>query len=241
MIPTSDLFDQPTLTLLMEHDAIIARYRRLFALLDWDVLPARSPHLSGPRPHPEAAYIKAFLVKICEGKAYVTQLRSYLLEHPLLVLELGFHPVFDRSKPYGFDVERTLPGERWLRFKQQTLNHEHLRLLLAHTISALCQEIPGVGEVIAIDVKHIYAWVKENNLRTFLTGRFKSEQQPKGDPDCRLGVKRSHNQEQADGSSKASKECLWGYGSGVIAATTPDYGDVVLAEWTQPFNCADVT
>jgi hypothetical protein len=82
---------------------------------------------------------------------------------------------------------------------------------------------------------------KENNPRTFLKGRFKKEQHPKGDRDCRLGVKRSHNQEQADGSSKASKECLWGYGSGVIAATTPDYGDVALAEWTQPFNCADVT
>jgi len=34
---------------------------------------------------------------------------------------------------------------------------------------------------------------------------------------------------------------LWGYGSGVVAATTPDYGDVVLAEYTQPFQCADVS
>jgi hypothetical protein len=34
---------------------------------------------------------------------------------------------------------------------------------------------------------------------------------------------------------------LWGYGSGVVAATTPDYGDVVLAEYTQPFHCSDVS
>lgn len=241
MIPTSHLFDQRTLHLLMEHDAIIARYRRLFALLDWQVLPTRSPHRSGPRPHPESAYIKAFLIKICEGKPSVSQLRRYLLEHPLLVLELGFHPVLDPSLPFGFDVEKTLPGERWLRCKQQSLDQNHLRLLLAETVAALCEEIPGLGEVIAVDVKHIYAWVKENNPRTFLPRRFKKERQPTGDRDCRLGVKRSHNQEQADGSSKASKECLWGYGSGVIAATTPDYGDVVLAEWTQPFNSADVT
>jgi hypothetical protein len=41
--------------------------------------------------------------------------------------------------------------------------------------------------------------------------------------------------------SKKKKELLWGYGSGVAAAITPDYGDVVLAEYTQPFNENDVT
>jgi len=62
-----------------------------------------------------------------------------------------------------------------------------------------------------------------------------------GDPDCKLGVKRSTNQEQDDGTTKEKKELIWGYGSGVAAATTPDYGDVVLAEYTQPFNAGDVT
>jgi len=34
---------------------------------------------------------------------------------------------------------------------------------------------------------------------------------------------------------------VWGYGSGVAAATHPAYGDVVLAEFTQPFNKVDST
>jgi len=241
MIPTSTLFDQSTVMQLCEHDRVVQRYRRLFALFDWDVLPTRAAHLPGPHPHPESAYIKAFLVKLCEGKASVTHLRTYLVEHPLLVLELGFTPVLEPSAPYGFDVQRTLPGDRWLRHQQRTLSLDHLRLLLGRTVEALCEEIPGLGEPVAIDVKHIYAWVKETNPREYLTHRFKKEQQPTGDPDCRLGVKRSHNREHADGSTTASKECLWGYGSGVVAATTPDYGDVVLAEYTQPFNCADVS
>jgi hypothetical protein len=71
--------------------------------------------------------------------------------------------------------------------------------------------------------------------------RYDKMQIPVGDPDCRLGVKRSTNQEQPDGSTKSKKELIWGYGSGVAAATTPDYGDVVLAEYTQPFNEGDVT
>jgi hypothetical protein len=37
------------------------------------------------------------------------------------------------------------------------------------------------------------------------------------------------------------KEYLWGYGSGVAAAIIPPYGDVVLVEFTQPFNEDDVT
>jgi hypothetical protein len=105
---------------------------------------------------------------------------------------------------------------------------------LHHTVKDFQTEIPGLGETIAVDVTHIYAWVKQNNLRDSVKDRFHPELQPSGDPDCRLGVKRSTNQEQADGSTKEQKEYLWGYGSGVVSAMTADYGDVVLAEFTQP-------
>ena len=90
-------------------------------------------------------------------------------------------------------------------------------------------------------VKHIYAWVKENNERAYVADRYDKTRIPAGDPDCKLGVKRSTNQEQADGSTKEKKELIWGYGSGVAAATNPDYGDVVIAEYTQPFNQNDIT
>jgi hypothetical protein len=113
--------------------------------------------------------------------------------------------------------------------------------LLHATVSALTTEIPGLGETVAFDVKHIYAWVQENNPRVSVKHADDKHHQPVGDLDCKLGVKRSTNQEQPDGSKKEKKEVLWGYGSGVAAATTPDYGDVVLAEYTQPFNCHDIT
>lgn len=49
------------------------------------------------------------------------------------------------------------------------------------------------------------------------------------------------SKEQPDGTTKEKKELIWGYGTGVAAATTPEYGDVVLAEYTQPFNEGDIT
>ena len=243
MIAASSTFDQTTLAKMQELDPVVQRYRTFFAVLDWTCLPQHDPlhPPPGPRPHPLSAYVKALLVKLCEGKPYITQLRRFLLEHPLLVLELGFHAVLDPSQPYGFAVETTLPCDRWLRHQQQTLPHTILTDLLQASIAVLQTEIPGLGETIAVDVKHIYAWVRENNPRESMLDRFCKDRQPSGDPACRVGVKRRTNKEQPDGSQKETKEYLWGYGSGVVAATTPDYGDVVLAEYTQPFNEGDVT
>ena len=167
------------------------------------------------------------------------------MQHPWLVLELGFRPVTDTqaalASPYGFDVVATVPSARWLREQLHRLDPTLLTDLLAHTVQALQQEIPGLGEVVAYDFKHIYAWVRENNPQVYVKAVFDVTHIPTGDPDCRLGVKKSTNQVQPDGSITEKKESLFGYGTSVKAATDPVYGDVVLANYTLPFNEADVT
>jgi hypothetical protein len=243
IIPPSQVFDQSTLERMLEHDPTVQFYDEFFALLDWRVVPDNTPdaHRPGKRPHPEAAYVKALLIKISEKLDHCTDLRTYLLRHPLLVLALGFRPVLDVSQPYGFDVERTVPSDSWLRHKQRHLNRGMLQDLLAATVQALQEEIPGLGETVAFDVKHLYAWVKQNNSRVYVKDRYSKDQQPTGDPDCRVGVKRSTNQEQPDGSTNEKKEYLWGYGTGVATSFVAGYGDVVLAEYTLPFNENDIS
>lgn len=243
MIPSSSVFDQSTMTQLLIHDPVVADYRALFSLFDWSLVEHWQDRRSsrGRPPHPESAYLKAFLVRINEGLIYTCQLRDFLVKHPLLVIELGFHLELDPTAAYGFDVQETLPCRFWLGQKLRHLDPTLLQDLLHATVAALQAEIPGLGETVAFDVKHIYAWVKENNERVYVKDRYDKAQRLAGDPDCKLGVKRSSNQEQSDGTTKEKKELLWGYGSGVAAATTPDYGDVVLAEYTQPFNQNDIT
>jgi hypothetical protein len=243
MIASFEPLDQSLVTILRERDPLVERYRAFFALLDWTAIEPHvyRDHLCGPHPHPETAYLKAFLIKIVEEKRYMTHLRLFLVEHPLLVLELGFRPVPDPCALYGFNVQQTLPTDRWFRKKLRRLDPFVLSDLLEQTIHALQDEIDGLGEVISIDVKHIYAWVRENNPRESIHYRFTKENQPKGDPDCRVGGKSSTNFVQADGSKKTRTEYLWGYGTGVVAATSPVYGDVVLAEYTQTFNQTDIT
>jgi hypothetical protein len=84
MIPYSLTFDQSTLASMIEHDAVIQRYRTFFSSIDWcPLLSCNQPHIHRGRPaHAEIAYVKAFLIKLIEGKQYVTQLRSFLIEHP---------------------------------------------------------------------------------------------------------------------------------------------------------------
>lgn len=247
MIPSSTLFDQSVLTQLLEHDPVVQEYRAFFSLLDWSLVERweveRKAQLSarGQPAHPLSAYVKAFLIRICEGMIYTTQLRRFLVKHPLLVIELGFRLHLDPTCPYGFDVDQTVPCRSWLGQQLHDFDPALLQGLLHATVPRLQEEIPGLGEIVAFDVKHIYAWVKENNERVYVKDRYVKAQQLKGDRDCTLGVKKKTNREQADGSVKVFKEYLWGYGSGVVAATNPVYGDVVLAEYSQPFNENDIT
>ena len=243
MIAVCPELDHDLLATLVSCDPVVQRYRAFFASLNWRGIPERDATRPwpGPLPHPTSAYVKALLIKLCEHKEYVTHLRAFLVEHPLLVLEIGFRPVPDPTQPYGCDVEATVPGERWLRHWQQHLDNALLQALLRPTVRALRAAIPGLGQTVAYDVKHIYAWVQENNPKAFVPARYDPARQPAGDPDCRLGVKTSSNQVDAHGSATIRKEHVWGYGSGVAAATDPRYGDVVLAEYTQPFNEVDST
>lgn len=243
MIPASTVFDQSTMAALLDHDPVVADSRAFFSSLDWSIVEQWESQQSqrGRPAHPESTYLKAFLIRIREGLIYTTQLREFLVKHPLLVIDLGFHLVLDPTQPYGFDMQQTLPTRYWLGEKLRQLDRGLLQDLLVATVSDLQAEIPGLGEVVSFDVKHLYAWVKENNKRAYVKDRFDKTQRLVGDPDCKLGVKRSTNKELPDGSTEKEKELLWGYGSGVAAATTADYGDVVLAEYTQPFNEGDVT
>jgi hypothetical protein len=238
MIPVpTDPFGPATTAAARAADPVVGRYRAFFAPLAWDRVPERDPRRPWPGriPHPRSAYIRALLIKLCEGFRFVTELRRFLVEHPLLVLEVGFRPVRDPACPHGFDVERTVPGARWLRHQQQHLDVQGLDALFAGTVHAVLADVPDLGTTIAVDVKHICAWVRENNPKETIAHRCDPALQPRGDPDCRLGAKWRGNQ---DGGRE--KVFLWGYGTGIAVATGPVTGDVVLAEVTLPFNHQDI-
>ncbi len=205
----------------------------LLHLLDWEQLPTTLSHnRTDWRTTPLSAYIGAYLVKLERQIPTFGQLRRFLRDHPALVWALGFPLVSapQHQHPVGFDVEASLPSQRHFSRKLSEIPNEVLQNLLDGQVACLQAQLGfAFGQVVSVDTKHIVAWVKENNPKAFIKeGRFDKTQQPAGDPDCKLGCKRRHNQvtpakEGQPGSEKVSVgEYYWGYASGVVATKVAD-------------------
>ena len=243
------------------------RYLALLGPLDWEHFPQRDPHRAwpGPKPHPRAAYVGAFLIKVNQNLRYMSDLREYLVEHPALVWILGFNLVPDATCSCGFDVEASLPTARHFGRVLRELPNDALQFLLTATVHILQAELPAklnFGQKISLDTKAILAWVKENNPKDYIkeSDRLNKRRQPQGDPDCKLGCKRKANRPPASARAEttpanitptknpvaptnfsSSDEYYWGYASGVVAAKVPAWGEFVLAEMTQTFDKGDAT
>jgi hypothetical protein len=255
--------DESRLPRFVRETAVAVKYLRLFGPLDWERLPERPDQrfsLDCP-PLSYAPLVAAYLVKIDQHIPYMADLREYLVEHPALVWVLGFPLVTSSAFSWGFDVEASLPTHRHLSRMLRGLPNTALQFLLDETVRLLRAELgdetPDFGDCISLDTKHIIAWVKQNNPKAYIQGgRYHKEQQPAGDPDCRLGCKRKRNQATGQPAVEAWPtpktdpvpakhlevgEYYWGYASGVVATKIPDWGEFVLAELTQPFDQSDVS
>jgi hypothetical protein len=244
-------------------DCVVQDYADFFEGLHFALIPEPMHLGRGRHGHPQRAYIKALLVMIREKRTYHTELRRFLVAHPALVLFLGFRPKRSKTSPFGFDVEKTVPTARHLRRKLQTIPNQDLQTILSGTVKDPKEEVPHFGRRIAQDNKHIYAWVKQNNPKAYVTDRFNPDRQPTGDPDCRLGVKRRANQKSASKTQPAQtdsastnpqnqagvpatpistpqKEYVWGYGTSTVVTKHRTFGEFVIAEETRPFAVHDV-
>jgi hypothetical protein len=169
-------------------------------------------------------------------------------------LLLGFPLVPAPNHPLGFNALASLPTQRHLNRLFRQLPNLVLQFLLADSVRLILIELATLGvlplECVSLDTKHLIAWVKENNPKAYVKNRYDKTQQPAGDPDCRLGCKRRRNQSPAEptptrnpiaATSTKIGEYYWGYGSGLVVAKVPGWGEFVIAELTQPFDQGDIT
>jgi hypothetical protein len=252
--------DRGALPGFVQECPVAMRYLRLLGPLDWSRFPERELQTNWGTPTlPYVPFVAACLVKLDQHLPYMSNLRQYLVEHPTLVWVLGFPLVASSHYPWGFDVDASLPTQRHFARLLRRIPNDSLQFLLDDTVrllhADLCTEVDDFGQCISLDTKHILAWVKENNPKAYVkAGRYHKDQQPAGDPDCRLGCKRRRNQRASSkdppptpadnpvpANTIAVGEYYWGYASGVVATKVPGWGEFVLAELTQPFDCSDVS
>lgn len=225
---------------------IIAQLR----LLEWEQLPATlADRKQGQRLVPLAAYIGAYLVRLDQQLPTFGALRRFLRDHPGLIWALGFPATGHGSANQPFDAEQSLPTPGHFTKKLRLLPNDLLQEFLDGQVHWFKERFgPDFGRTVAIDTKHILAWVKENNPKAYIKeGRFDKERQPAGDQDCKVGCKRRKNQQTPakEGQPATEKvsvgEYYWGYASGAVVTKVPDVGELVLAELTQTFDYGDAT
>jgi hypothetical protein len=193
----------------------------------------------------------------------MSDLRTFLTEHPALVYFLGFARVPNPTAPHGFDVAATVPKRRHFSTVLRTLPNVALQFLLDGSIQLLRATLPEeqqatFGDTIAGDTQALLAWVKENNPKQYIKeGRLDKQRQPNGDVDCKLGVKSRPNRppaaaDDADHPAPTTEaqpasrlqvgvDIFWGYASGIVVTRLPDDTEVVLAERSRPFNESDAS
>ena len=253
--------DRPVCLLprFVRRSALAVRIYRLLSLIDWAALPERNLSRSyGQLAVPYAAFVAAYLVKIDQRLVYMSDLRRFLVDHPALCWLLGFPMSVRRGGPSSAQTDACLTTQRHLARLLRQISNTYLQALLDQTVSLLHAELidicPEFGQTISLDTKHVIAWVKENNPKAYIKGgRYHKDQQPSGDPDCRLGCKRKRNQRtQSEKPATPLQDAVpakglqvgeyyWGYGSGVVATKIPGWGEFVLAELTQPFDRGDLS
>lgn len=243
-------------------DPVVQKYRALIGDLPWAQFPERPSDrpFPGPTPDSRVSFVAAYLVKLHEGKRYMSGLRAYLIEHPALVYWLGFPRVADPTALHGFNLPATDPKRRRLSTVLRSLPNPSVQFLLTATVQSLQASLPenqraAFGDTIAGDTQAILAWVRENNPKQYIKeGRLDKTREPVGDPDCKLGVKSRHNRATTNDdhdhpapttdAKPASQlqvgvDILWGYASGIVVTRLPDDTEVLLAERTRPFNESD--
>jgi hypothetical protein len=237
---------------------VSTRYLHLLTPLDWRHFPERGLKVRGQHTCtlPYASFVAADLIKLQEGFRSTGRLRQYLADHPALSWLLGFADAQESFIPWRREFQTRLPSTRHFNRILRALPNASLQHLLGNLVHQLQAELSAIctsfGHTISLDTKLILAWVKENNPKAYIKERYNPQRQPQGDADCRLGVKRRRNiapdsiptpatNPVAGSTSLSRPDCYWGYASGVVATKVPQWGEFVLAEMTQPFNCADVS
>ena len=193
--------EEARLPRLVQESPVALRYLHLFGPIRWICFPERPDQRIWPDfpVLPYAAFSAACLVRIDQHLVYMSDLRQYLMDHPALIWILGF-PLFPSKRfAWGFDAQASLPTERHFCRLLRQMPNAAPQFLLDETVRLVREELSGevqdFGECVSLDTKHIIGWVKENNAKAYLEGkRYDKTQQPKGDPDCKLGCKRRKNQ-----------------------------------------------
>lgn len=133
----------------------------------------------------------------------------------------------------GFDISLPLPSywtfDRFLK----TFNHSILSDIMKSQVLYLAKCGIIDSSFIGLDSTPISANTSQNNPKSFSSGKFSPDNQPKADRDCRLGVHTASNQ-----YNEKNYEFYWGYKNHILVDCI---SGLPIYELTTAANTADST
>lgn len=184
---------------LFTPQSLIDFYSNFFENLDLLKLEDFIPSKFGPKGYSRHALLRAFLVMKCEKIAQITDLKDFL-DNNLKIAHLC-----------GFDILKPLPSYTVLQRFIKNLPNDILREIFKNQVNTL-KELGAISsEFISFDSTPINANTKQNNPKSFTKNKFKKDNQPKADKDCRLGVHTASNE-----ITEKNFEFYWGYKNFVL-------------------------
>ena len=168
-------------------------YDALFLHLKVDAI-QKTVASTGNPGYPKAALLCAFIVMKCEGFGYITDLVDYLTNNLLI------------AHFCGFDITKPLPSywtfDRFLRNLDNGILQEIMQTQVLELAAMGVIDTSFIGQ----DATPVKANTRHNNPKSFHWDKFKPDNQPAADKDCRLGVQTASNQH-----NEKKYEFYWGY------------------------------
>ena len=172
-------------------------YDSLFLNLDLSYIPEFPK--TGRKGFSNHAMICSFIVMKCEGFSMVSDLVDYL-NNNLLIAHFC-----------GFDISSPLPSywtfDRFLK----AFDNQFLSDIMRSQVLFLSEKGIVDASFIGLDSTPISANTSQNNPKSFLSNKFKPDNQPKADADCKPGVHTASNQ-----TNEKNYEFYWGYKNHVL-------------------------
>jgi hypothetical protein len=217
---------------LLFYPAKFSLYESIFEHLDLSALKERLP-ATGRRPFCRQAICRALIYKNLKAIKTLSELAFELSTNLGIAYILGF----DKQAP---------SRHRFEEFLHKTPN-QLLQQIRKQQIETLIKSGVISGKYLSIDSTPIVAWVKQNNPKMFIEGKFDKTKFPQGDPDARLGFMMlqkytKHSKEQQlelfNSKDKDGKRiiCFWGYRNHVIFDSL---SELPVFELTKPANVFD--
>jgi len=135
----------------------------------------------------------------CEGFSMITDLVDYLNNNLLI------------AHYCGFDISLPLPSywtfDRFLK----NFNYIILSDIMKSQVLSLAEKGIMDTSFIGLDSTPVAANTSQNNSKSFSSNKFKPDNQPKADTDCKLGVHTASNQ-----TNEKKCQFYWGYKNHVL-------------------------